>query len=248
MALPLLLALLMGASLVALGAGGSIVTVPLLVYAAGLDAHLAAGTSLLVVGTVALAGALASWRYVAVRSALVFGASGMLAAWPGVWLNHRAPEVVVLVGLGVTMLVVAVRMLAGSGGGTRRLRPQRRTTAMVAGGLAVGLMTGFFGVGGGFLIVPALSLVLGLGMVEAVATSLLVIALNSAAGLVGHLWYGTVDWRLGASLATAALLGAAVALPLVRRIPPVALQRAFAGLLVLVGTGMLAATVRELLA
>jgi uncharacterized membrane protein YfcA len=248
MTLALVLALLIGSSLVLLGAGGSIVTMPVLVYAADLDPHRAAGTSLVIVGLVALAGAIARWRLVSVRTALLFGALGMVATWPGVWLNHRTPGPVVLLGFALTMLVVAARMIRGTTGIPGRSPRGKRVLPVIASSLAVGLMTGFFGVGGGFLIVPALTLVVGLEMVEAVATSLLVIALNCAAGLLGHVWYGTVDWRIGASLTAAALLGGALTLPLARRFGSVALQQAFAGVLVVVGGGMLIQTLREVLA
>lgn len=246
--LPLVLALLIGSSLVTFGAGGSIVTVPVLVYAAGLDAHRAAGTSLVVVGMVALAGAIVCRRFVALRTALVLGALGTLATWPGVWLNHHVPDAVVLAGFALTMLVVAARMVHAARRPPAGRSARHYGALVVLSGLAVGLLTGFFGVGGGFLVVPALSLVLGLGIAEAVATSLLVIALNSAAGLLGHVWYGTVDWQLGASVTAAALLGAVLSLPIARRFDATLLQRAFAGLLVVVGATMLLASLREVLA
>jgi uncharacterized membrane protein YfcA len=249
MTLALVLALLIGSSLVLLGAGGSIVTMPVLVYAVDLDPHRAAGTSLVIVGVVALVGAIARWRLVSVRTALLFGALGMVATWPGVWLNHRTPGPVVLLGFALTMLVVAARMMRRTTRIPSTPSPRRaRVLPAIGSSLAVGLMTGFFGVGGGFLIVPALTLVVGLEMVEAVATSLLVIALNCAAGLLGQVWYGTVDWGIGASLTTAALLGGAVTLPLARRLSSVAVQQAFAGVLVVVGAGMLIETLREMLA
>lgn len=245
----LLFALLIGSSLVLLGAGGSIVTMPVLVYAAGLDPHRAAGTSLVIVGLVALAGAIARWPLVSARTALLFGTLGMFAAWPGVWLNHHAPAAVVLVGFALTMLAVAARMIRRADVSPRRSSPHREgSLPVILSSLAVGLMTGFFGVGGGFLIVPALSLVLGLEMAEAIATSLLVIALNCGAGLLGHTWYGTVDWRVGASLAAAALLGGVVTLPLARHLSSAVLQQVFAAVLVLVGAGMLIETLREVLA
>jgi hypothetical protein len=236
------LALGIGATLVLLGAGGSIVTVPALVYAGGLDAHRAAGTSLLVVGLVAGVGALARRRAVVARTGLVFGAAGMLGATGGVWLNHAVPGAIVMLCFSVTLLLAARRMAGGAplspfggrGGGWR--------TALVCGA-GVGVATGFFGVGGGFLIVPALTVCLAVEMEAATATSLLVIALNSAAGLVGHAAYGAVDWRLGAGFAAAALAGAALALPLVRRVPTAALRRAFAVTLVVLGLGVLAHTV-----
>lgn len=244
MVLALALALPIGAALVTLGAGGSIVTVPVLIYAAGLDAHRAAGTSLVVVGLVALAGAIAQRRAIAPRTGLLFGAAGMAGTWPGVWLNHRLPSAWVEAAFAATLLAVAATM-----GRRTQLRARTSSSPLPAlcAGLAVGAATGFFGVGGGFLIVPALSLLLGLGIVEAVATSLLVIALNSSAGLVGHLRYGAVDWSLGLALAGAALLGGAVTLPVAARLDAERLRRLFAAALVVIGAAMGAQSAAALL-
>lgn len=250
MPLALGFALLIGASLALFGAGGSIVTVPVLVYVLGLDAHSAAGTSLVVVGMVALVGAIAQWRAASLRTGLVFGLAGMLGALPGAWLNHHVPAPVVLLGFATTMLAAAGRM------GLVRPRPHRASTTAAAPapmraillGVGVGVATGFFGVGGGFLIVPALTLLLGVPIRRAVATSLVVIALNSLAGLAGHVAYGGVEWRLGSELTLAALAGAAITLPAAKRLSGPVLQRSFAGALALLGVVMLLQTVRGMLA
>ncbi len=239
------LAALIGAILVTLGAGGSIVTLPVLVYAAGLDVHQAVGTSLIVVGLIAALGALLRRRSVALPTALLFGSAGMLGTWPGVWLNHRVPGTAVLLGFAATMLVVSGLMMRRRDLALPAARSCR--TKALAVGFGVGVATGFFGVGGGFLIVPALTLLLNLGMVEAVATSLLVIAFNSAAALVGHGSYGDVEWHLGLALATAAMVGAGLAFPLARRLPGPVLERALATLIALVGTSIVIDTVRQVL-
>jgi uncharacterized membrane protein YfcA len=111
--------------------------------------------------------------------------------------------------------------------------------AALIAGFAGGVATGFFGVGGGFLIVPALTVLLGLDMGAAVATSLLVIALNSLGALVAHAAYGTVVWSTGIEVALAALLGAALAWPLGVRVGQHALQRAFVVCLIFLGAGIL---------
>jgi uncharacterized membrane protein YfcA len=234
--IPLLLALFIGVALALLGAGGSILAVPLLIYGVGLDVHRAAGTSLLVVGVVALAGAAAKRRAVHVRVGVTFGLAGMIGALPGAWLNHHVPAALVLGGFGLTSLIVAVRMMSR---GQRSASGEVHAWAALAAGLGGGVATGLFGVGGGFLIVPALTLLLGLGMKQAVATSLLVIALNSLAALGAHAAYGTVEWVVGLEVGGAALVGAALAWPLGSRASAVTLQRAFAVCLLVLGTGIL---------
>jgi uncharacterized membrane protein YfcA len=235
-ALALGLAMLVGASLGVLGAGGAIVTVPVLVYVLGFDPHRAAATSLFVVGTVAFVGTIVRWPAVRPRTGLVFGAAGMLGAIPGAWLNHRAPSTLVVAGFGLTLLVAGARLLRGPA-----TRPAAGTHPMAAlgSGVSVGAATGFFGVGGGFLIVPALTFLLGVEFECAAATSLLVITLNSAAGLVAHRGHGVVDWGLGLEFAVLALLGALIAIPLARRLRTAQLQHAFAGLVLVLGAGML---------
>ncbi len=240
-----ILAGLIGAILVTLGAGGSIVTLPVLVYAVGLDVHQAVGTSLLIVGVIAVVGTLLRRRSVSLRTGLLFGGAGMLGTWPGVWINHRIPSSVVLLGFAATMLIVAGLMMLGRDLDLPAQRPS--TTRAMGVGFGVGAATGLFGVGGGFLIVPALSLLLDLGIVEAVATSLLVIALNSAAGLIGHSSYGTVEWELGLALAAAALVGAGLAFPLSKRLSGPTLERALAGLIAVVGATIAIDTVRRVL-
>ena len=241
------LAMLVGAALVLLGAGGSIVTVPILLYAAGLDVHHAAGTSLLVVGLVAAAGAWARRRGVRPRTGLLFGLAGMVGTIPGAWLNHHVPDTAVVLAFGATTLIAAARMTRQIGSpGSRRHHVQPGLA--LGTGAGVGMATGFFGVGGGFLVVPALVVLLGLEPPAAVATSLLVIALNCAAGLVAHGGYGAVEWRLGLGFTVAALAGAALALPIAPRLSAGATQRAFALMLATVGFGMLWSGIGRLVA
>ncbi len=192
--------------------GARLLPVPVLVDAAGLDAHRAAATSLLVVGMVARIGAGIQRRAICFRTALVFAASGMAGAFAGAWLNHQVPDGVVLLAFATVLLGAAFSRVRANRLGRK---PQGHTQGTIlAVGFGVGVATGFFGVGGGFLIVPALTLVLGMDMRAAVATSLLIIALNSTVALAGHMGYGAVEWRLGLTFAAMALLGAALALPL----------------------------------
>jgi len=212
--------LLIGLSLGALGGGGSILTVPALVYLLHQEPHAATTGSLLIVGITALAGMIAHRRAGRVRFAqgITFGVLGVAGSYAGTRLSaHIAPDLL--------LTMFAVLMLAAAGAMLRRRRdPDGRTAPaprwrhpsravsggvrVVAAATAVGLLTGFFGVGGGFVIVPALVLALGFDMPAAVGTSLLVIAINSAAALAarfgGHVH---LDWPLLAVFTAAALAG-----------------------------------------
>ncbi len=205
-----------GLALGALGGGGSILSVPALVYGLGMPVREAVPTSLLVVGATAALGALLHARSgrVSLRTALPFAAAGVAGSVAGAWVHHRVSEAFVLGGLALLMVAVAVAMLRRSVRERRaELRPVpaaeradppgarlgRPSGARVAwSGAGVGFLTGLFGVGGGFLIVPAMVLSLGLPVASAVGTSLVVIAVNSAAALVAHLAVGSI--ALGTAL------------------------------------------------
>lgn len=234
-ALAVALGLLVGLTLGAVGAGGSILTVPLLVYALGVDVHSATGTSLLIVGTNAMAGSAIHARNGRVmwREAFTFGAVGAVGAVAGSLLNHRLPGEVILGGLAILMLVVAVRMWqqrgAEPGPGERRPWP-----VVVIAGVSVGVLTGLFGVGGGFLLVPALVLVLGLPMMAAVATSLPVIAMSSAAGLLPYVAAGRVDYTIAVLFIAGGLVGMVAGTWVGERAGHARLRETFATLMVLV--------------
>ena len=230
---------LIGVSLGALGAGGSILTVPILVYAMGVPVQAATGTSLAIVGLNATVGAVDAWRggRALPRTGLAFGASGLIGALGGAWLNHQLRGELILVLFSILMLAAAAGMLRRSGmrddtdAFDERYSPAR-WARLAAVGLGVGLLTGFFGVGGGFLIVPALVLVVGLPMRLAVGTSLLAIALNSLWGLLGHLRFGALDWGLTLLFGIGGLLGVLVGGKLAGRVPEKTLRTGFALLIV----------------
>jgi uncharacterized membrane protein YfcA len=185
-------ALLVGISLGLLGAGGSILTVPVLVYLAGEPEKLAITSSLAIVAAISAAGALpfALRRDIDWRSVGLFGVPGMLGAAAGARLAHGFSAALQLTIFALVMLWAAVGMLrrhepsVSSGPGPAPRRPWLR---IVAEGGAIGVLTGVIGVGGGFLILPALTLLGGLAMRAAIGTSLVVIALNAAVGFVAHL-------------------------------------------------------------
>lgn len=226
--LGMVLSLAIGASLGLIGAGGSIVTVPVLIYVLGVDPHRAIAMSLAVVGATSLVGAVSHSRKGAVRgrAAALFAAPGIVAAWLGSRLTYLVPGEILLLLFAGLMLVVAVRMLRGGQDPAATPHPSS-VFGILAAGTAVGFLTGFLGVGGGFLIVPALVLTAGLTMREAIGTSLVVIAVNCAAGLAGH-WRHGFDLRLTLLVAALAAAGVLLGSVLSHRVSGPALRRAFA--------------------
>jgi hypothetical protein len=254
------LGFLIGVSLGALGGGGSILAVPALVYAAGQTPKAATATSLLLVGTAALVGMGAHHRAgrVHVRTGLVFGVAGIGGSLAGTALNERLDPDVLLLGFSALILLAAWRMLTGcptctqvgeeraiaSAGtsdepirGTVAVRHRldlRTALTILAAGTAVGFLTGLFGVGGGFVIVPALTLLLGLSMPDAIGTSLLVIAVNSAVALVARFGSSTIDWSVAVPFTIAAVLGVLAGKRIADRLDAQRSLRWFAALLVVI--------------
>lgn len=242
-----------GAALGLLGAGGSILAIPALVYGVGLPLSAAIPTSLLVVAVSAAGGLVARWRSKVIRwpVALVFAAASVPAAFAGTALGKLLPDRWLLAAFAVLMAVVAVRMLTtaperdgacrtgGGGVNWRSCLPKA-----LAVGAVVGVLTGLFGVGGGFVIVPALTMLLGLTAPEAVATSLVVIVLTSLGGLAAHA--GTVpdlDFGVALSFAGVALLASLVAGRFGSRLPEQTVRRTFAYLVLVVAAGVAVAAV-----
>jgi uncharacterized membrane protein YfcA len=249
--LALAIGLAVGLSLGLLGGGGSVLAVPLLVYVVGEDVKQATTTSLLVVSVVALVGSVDHARAGRVRPriALALAAAGALGSVAGTAANRAAGDDAILIAFALVLLGSAAGMLRGRPGGRRGAGSAGAPWAGVAAaGLAIGALTGFLGVGGGFLVVPALVLLFGLAMPEAVGTSLLVIALVSAAGFAAHMATGEVDWVVAGALAAGGIVGAVAGSRLGERLGGRRLELAFAGLLVVVAAFLLAETVAGLLA
>jgi uncharacterized membrane protein YfcA len=243
------LAVLVGVSLGLLGGGGSILTVPLLAYVAGLDAKHAIATSLLVVGVTSAVGAVSHARAGRVqwRTGLVFGSAGMAGAYAGGLTARLIPGTVLLVGFALIMIATAVAMLRGRKDAS--VEPPRSLPLfkVLAQGVAVGLVTGLVGAGGGFLVVPALALLGGLPMPVAVGTALVVISMNSFAGLAGHLSSAHIDWRLAGAVTAAALIGTLVGARLTALVNPAALRRAFGWFVLVMASVILAEEVHPVL-
>jgi uncharacterized membrane protein YfcA len=300
--------LLIGLSLGALGGGGSILTVPALVYLLHQQAHVATTASLLIVGFTSLVGMAAHWRAGRVRLAqgVTFGALGVAGSYVGTRLSASIQPDLLLTLFAVLMLVAAAAMLrrrrstaaapataevtevpgpqpaadrdrlpvsppsgraatatldtpappapaarpaSPSRGRWGRVPAPRQVLKVVAAATGVGLLTGFFGVGGGFVIVPALVLALGFEMPTAVGTSLLVIAVNSAAALVARLGGAGfhLDWPLLGVFTLAALFGALAGNRVASRVSAARLTAAFTVLLVAVAVYTLARSLPPLL-
>lgn len=232
LALTLAGALAVGISLGLLGGGGSILTVPLLVYLAGVEPKQAIAMSLFVVAATALAGVLPHARAGRVRwrTALLFGAAGMAGAYLGGRLGAYIPGGVLLVAFAVMMVVTALAMLRhrpAPAEGAGHASGERPILRILAEGVTVGLVTGLVGAGGGFLVVPALVLLGGLSMPVAVGTSLVVIAMKSAAGLAGYLYSVSLDWPLTLAVTAVAVVGGFAGSRLAGRIDPQRLRAAF---------------------
>jgi uncharacterized protein len=242
-ALTVLLAVGIGVSLGLLGGGGSILAVPLLVYVAGLPAKEAIATSLLVVGATSAVGVLphAGAHRVRWRTGLVFGVAAMTGAYSGGRLAASIPGAVLLTGFALMMLATAFAMIRGwKPNHGRQIPHELPVMRVIADGVAVGLVTGLVGAGGGFLVVPALALLGGLPMPVAVGTSLLVIATKSFAGLAGYLADVHIDWALAAAVTAAAILGSLAGARLAGRIHEDRLRQAFGWFVLTMGILVLA--------
>lgn len=223
------LAVFVGISLGLLGGGGSILTVPLLAYVAGLDAQHAIATSLLVVGVTSAVGAITHARAGRVRwkIAAIFGAAAMAGAYGGGRLAHLIPGNILLIAFSVIMIAAAVAMLRGRRDLADESAGPLPVAKIILQGAVVGTISGLVGAGGGFLLVPALALLGGLPMPAAVGTSLVVISMQSFAGLAGHLSTEAIDWKLAGMVTAAAVVGSIIGGLLTSRVDPAVLRKAF---------------------
>ena len=221
-------ALAIGLSLGLLGGGGSILTVPALVYWAGLPPLEAISSSLVVVGLTSVSGALQHARrgHVRLRAALLIAATGLPAAYAGSLLSLRLGERTLMVLFALLMIAAGLSMLV------RRREPEPGEASIpgvLAAGLAVGLITGFFGVGGGFLVVPTLVVFARVPILDAVGTSLAVIAFNCCAGFAGRIAAaGSIHWVATLSFSAVAIAGSFAGAALAGRLPTDSLRRSFA--------------------
>ncbi|MHA6794058.1 sulfite exporter TauE/SafE family protein [Pseudonocardia bannensis] len=261
LAASLALGALIGVVIGALGGGGGVLTVPLLVFVLGLSAQDATTSSVLIVGVTSLVGVLLRMRggLVRWRTGLAFGLAGVPAAFLGTLLNGRVEQPVLLLSFagltvlaGTAMLIrphepdVPVDVDEGSGpgssdalGAATRVRPVTRRAAVpakiVVYGALVGFLTGFLGVGGGFLVVPALVVALRIPMTQAIGTSLLIISINAVASLASRAGVAEFDWGMVLPFSAAAIAGVFAGKLVSDRVAGATLARAFGVLLLAVG-------------
>jgi uncharacterized membrane protein YfcA len=250
------LGLVIGALVGLLGGGGSILAVPALVFVAGQDLPQAVATSLLVVGITSVVALLPRLRagQIAWRIGVLFGAAGAATAFAGAAVNRLLPDDVVLGLFAALMIAAGLRMLSekpatgaacATDGG--RVNWRRCLPRTLAGGLVVGFLTGLLGVGGGFLIIPMLVIALGLPMTTAIGTSLLIVAVNSAAGFAAHAGEAPLDVPVTVAFTAAAVLAGLAAGRVATGVDTARLRRWFAYLvfavaaviLIQIGAGLL---------
>jgi hypothetical protein len=251
-ALGLFLSIAIGLSLGLLGGGGSILAVPVIHYVFHAEPHAAIAMSLVVVGVTSTAALIPQIRagHVQWKAGAAFGAASMAGAFAGGRIGAQLPAPVLIPAFALVMLAAGIAMLVRS-----RTAPTPRPAGAIIGaidvprvlamGLGVGLVTGTLGAGGGFAIVPALTLGGGLAMHEAVGTSLLVITMNSFAGLAGAASHahGSLDGGIVAAVTCAAVAGSIAGARLGRRLSAHHLQQTFGWFVIAVGVFIL---VREL--
>jgi uncharacterized membrane protein YfcA len=254
-------ALLMGVTLGMIGGGGSILTVPILVYLFKIDAVLATAYSLFIVGTTALAGGIGYLRRkeVDLKTGFIFAVPSFIGVYltrrfgvpalpdtiftaSGTWGDFEITKPMFIMGVfAILMIAAALSMiLAKPPGEPKALSPMTRGLVISAEGLVVGAVTGLVGAGGGFLIIPALVLLVGLPMKQAVGTSLFIIAAKSLLGFLGDLRGDqAIDWQLLLTLAGIAIVGLVVGMSLVARVPEKALKKAFGIFVLIMGSWIL---------
>lgn len=237
--------LLIGLTLGLLGAGGSAITVPVLIYLVGHGTKESITESMAIVGLIAIAAAVpyANSKQIDWRSVLFFGLPGMLGTLVGAWLGGLAAEAIQLVVFGGVLLAAALLMLRKPGK-TDSLSDERsqRSPAWKIGleGIFAGILTGFVGVGGGFLIVPALVILGKLPMRLAIGTSLVIIAFQAAVGFTKYEFYlvannMSVDWQTILIFAVIGIIGSIIGRQINTRLNQQKLKNVFAGFLLLLG-------------
>jgi uncharacterized membrane protein YfcA len=226
-----------------LGSGGAVLTVPALVYLLGVAPKSAIAMSLGIVGITAAIAGVAHWRRdnVDLPVAAGFAGFGMIGTYVGTRIGIGLPAAAQLVVFALVMYGAALRMLRRGADDVPPAASGRfavRAGRVAALGTGLGVLTGVIGVGGGFLIVPALVLFAGLSMQEAIGTSLVVVTTNAATGFVGYLGTVGIDWQLFVTFTAIAVVGSFFGAAISRRLSAQRLRTGFAWFLVITATYM----------
>lgn len=245
-----LLALLIGLSLGLMGGGGSILTVPILVYALEMDPKLSIALSLAIVGFTSLIGSFSHYKAgnIDLKIAMIFGPVAMLGTFLGAkFLAPFFSGAAQLILFSIVMLIASFFMFKGKKERTIDPNAKLNIPLIILEGMLVGVLTGLVGVGGGFMIVPALVLLANIPMKKAVGTSLLIIAFKSFAGFSGYLGSIEVPWLFLFQFSTFTTAGIVLGSYLVKFVPAQKLKKTFAIFLVVMGFFILYKNRQELL-
>jgi uncharacterized membrane protein YfcA len=224
-----------GGALGLTGTGGSILAVPTLVYLVGQDVHMAIGTSLAVVGGIAAEGALEQRKTVEWKAGLLLGACGILGTTPGSLLSAYVSSTVLMLLFSALTIAASISMLRSSQRADSSQNKPAPLWAILIAGICIGFLTGFLGVGVGFLIVPTMVFAFACTMQVAIATSLLVIAFNSFVGLATRFATASIDWTIVGAFLAGGIAGNTAAAMLVGRLDQRRLKRIFAVFILAVG-------------
>jgi len=243
-----------GLSLGLMGSGGSILTVPVLVYLVDQPEKVAIAGSLIIVGSIALLGSLPYMRQKLVdwNTVWLFGIPGMIGTYGGAWLSAYLSGIMQLAIFAGVMLLASYFMLRPNKNIEEQSDHQRHTVKIIIDGLIVGVVTGIVGVGGGFLIVPALVLLGGLTMRIAIATSLVIIALKSFSGFVKYLDVLektglSLDWKVIGIMIVVGGVGSAIGNKIANKVPQDKLKKMFGVFLIIMGFYILYRSLPQLL-
>lgn len=249
-----ILAALVGVSLGVIGGGGSILTVPILVYVMGLNPVLATSYSLFIVGSTSMVGAIDNYRkgFVNIKTALLFGLFSISTVFltrkfiipiiPSVFFPaypfHISHAMATMVLFALLMLAASFAMIKNgknSNTATIAIKKDINFSKLAGFGIAIGLVTGLLGAGGGFLLIPVLVLILKMPMKQAVGTSLLIIALNSLIGFTGDIGHFIINWKFLLSITLVAIAGIFIGGALSKKMDSNKLKKIFGWFILVMG-------------
>lgn len=246
--------ILIGVILGILGGGGSILSIPILVYLLHIDVVMASAYSLFIVGTTSLVGAIPKYKkhLVNLRTGFFFGLPSIVTIFiTRKWIVPAIPEIVyqtesftltkrvlILGVFAVLMILASISMIRGSKEITNE-NHRFRVVLVIIEGIIIGFLTGLVGAGGGFLIIPALVLLTGLPFKTAVGTSLFIIAINSLIGFLGDVLNYSMDWKLLLSVTALSVIGILIGDRISKKIPALTLRKSFGWFVLIMGCWIL---------